>query len=108
MIMSTTEKTTLMSSLDTAKETSKAKGLVEELIQIYPDDDSLHKLLKKVEKEELYNSRFEFSGAELDRIKINAKLEVLNELVDTIHVYGRPFVREKITHLKRVLGEINV
>jgi len=87
---------------------SKARGLVEELIQIYPDDDSLHKLLKKVEKEELYNSRFEFSGAELKRIKINAKLEVLNELVDTIHVYGRPFVREKITHLKRVLGEINV
>ena len=87
---------------------SKARGLVEELIQIYPDDDSLHKLLKKVEKEELYNSRFEFSGAELKGIKINAKLEVLNELVDTIHVYGRPFVREKIIYLKRVLGGINV
>jgi len=47
--MNTTEKTTLtlMSGLDTAKETSKARGLVEELIQIYPDDDSLHRLLKK-------------------------------------------------------------
>lgn len=87
---------------------SKARGLVEELIQIYPDNDFLYEFLKKVEKEELYTRKFELTGEDIDKIKIQAKLEVPNEILHTICAYGKPVVREKIESLERALGEINV